>query len=106
MRSDLIRAKNICSHNTTKNMDKLYLGDSSYYAHSKGGLVYDNDTGAFLLTSLPRYPTRDSENNLYIEMPNNTGIYAQDFLCISIEKKTSEKIVELFTSCLHKSSEI
>ena len=81
--------------NTTKNMDKLSLGDSSYYAHSKGGLVYDNDTGAFLLTSLPRYPTRDSENNLYIEMPNNTGIYAQDFLCISIEKKTSEKIVEL-----------
>jgi hypothetical protein len=83
--------------NTTKNMDmdKLYSNSSSYYAHSKGGLVYDNDTGAFLLTSLPRYPTRDSENNLYIEMPNNTGIYAQDFLCISINKNTSEKIVEL-----------
>ena len=77
-----------------------YSNSSSYYAHSKGGLVYDNDTGAFLLTSLPRYPTRDSENNLYIEMPNNTGIYAQDFLCISIDKKTSEKIVELLNNLM------
>jgi hypothetical protein len=68
---------------------------STYYAHSKGGIVYDNETGAILITSLPRYPTRDSENNLYIEMPDNTGVYAQTFFCISATKNTSEKVIEL-----------
>jgi len=83
--------------NKTKNMSEIdeNASYSTNYAHSKGGIVYDNETGAILIHSLPRYPTRDTENNLYIEMPNNTGVYAQTFFCISATKNTSEKVIEL-----------
>ena len=64
-------------------------------AHAKGTLVYNNRNGVLLQHSLPRFPTRTKKNKVLIEMPSNTGIYGQHFLCISISKETSEKIVEL-----------
>ena len=64
-------------------------------AHSKGYLVYDSNKSAFLLHSLPRYPTRTSENEVLNELPSNAGSYAQTFLCISITKDTAEIIAKL-----------
>ena len=64
-------------------------------AHAKGSLVYDNNNGAFLLHSLPRFPTRTSTNEILTELPSNAGSYGQHFLCITVSKTTSEKIAEL-----------
>ena len=68
---------------------------SSERAHAKGSLVYDKNNGAFLLHSLPRFPTRTSENEILTELPSNAGVYGQHFLCITVTKTTSEKIAEL-----------
>ena len=64
-------------------------------AHAKGSLVYDKSNGAFLLHSLPRFPTRTSTNEILTELPSNAGSYGQHFLCITVSKTTSEKIAEL-----------
>jgi hypothetical protein len=64
-------------------------------AHAKGSLVYDQNDGAFLLHSLPRFPTRTSSNELLTELPSNAGYYGQHFFCVTVSKATSEKIVEL-----------
>lgn len=64
-------------------------------AHAKGSLVYDKNDGAFLLHSLPRFPTRTSSNELLTELPSNAGYYGQHFFCVTVSKATSEKIVEL-----------
>lgn len=68
---------------------------SSDRAHAKGSLVYDANNGAFLLHSLPRFPTRTEANELLTELPSNAGYYGQHFFCISISKGSAEKIVEL-----------
>ena len=68
---------------------------SSDRAHAKGSLVYDKDNGAFLLHSLPRFPTRTEANEILTELPSNAGYYAQHFFCITVSKTTSEKIAEL-----------
>ena len=68
---------------------------SSTRAHAKGSLVYDKSNGAFLLHSLPRFPTRTSTNEILTELPSNAGVYGQHFLCITVTKDTSEKIAEL-----------
>ena len=75
---------------------------SSTKAHAKGSLVYDSTKGAFLLHSLPRYPTRTSENEVLNELPSNAGSYAQTFLCISINKDTAEIIAKLL-NCVNVS---
>ena len=64
-------------------------------AHAKGSLVYDKNDGAFLLHSLPRFPTRTAANEILTELPSNAGYYGQHFLCITVSKTTSEKIAEL-----------
>ena len=68
---------------------------SSERAHAKGSLVYDKNNGVFLLHSLPRFPTRTSDNEILTELPSNAGVYGQHFLCITVSKTTSEKIAEL-----------
>ena len=68
---------------------------SSSKAHAKGTLKYDINYGTFLLHSLPRFPTRTSENEVLTELPSNGGSYGQTFLCISIIKETAEIIAEL-----------
>ena len=68
---------------------------SSTRAHAKGSLVYDKSNGAFLLHSLPRFPTRTSTNEILTELPSNAGVYGRHFLCITVTKDTSEKIAEL-----------
>ena len=75
--------------------DSASKSASSTKAHAKGSLVYDKSGGAFLLHSLPRFPTRTIENELLIELPSNAGSYGQHFLCISVTKTTAEKIAEL-----------
>ena len=64
-------------------------------AHAKGSLVYDKSNGAFIIHSLPRFPTRTSDNKILIELPSNAGSYAQHFYCMTITKAVAEKIVEL-----------
>ena len=64
-------------------------------AHAKGSLVYDEDYGAFLLHSLPRFPTRNQNNALLTEIPSNGGSYGQTFLCITVNKNTAEEIARL-----------
>ena len=68
---------------------------SSDRAHAKGSLVYDKDNGAFLLHSLPRFPTRTEANEILTELPSNAGVYGQHFFCMTVTKTTSEKIAEL-----------
>ena len=68
---------------------------SSERAHAKGSLVYDKNNGVFLLHSLPRFPTRTSDNEILTELPSNGGVYGQHFLCITVSKTTAEKIAEL-----------
>ena len=64
-------------------------------AHAKGSLVYDENNGAFIIHSLPRYPTRTKTNKILIELPSNAGYYAQHFYCMTITKEEAEKIVQL-----------
>jgi deoxyribonuclease-2 len=75
--------------------DGVSKSASASKAHAKGSLVYDKKSGAFLLHSLPRFPTRTEENEILLELPSNAGSYGQHFLCISIAKATAEKIAEL-----------
>ena len=78
---------------TTKDGEQTNANSSR--AHAKGSLVYDIDNGAFLLHSLPRYPTRTKDNVILTELPSNAGYYGQHFFCVTIDKLTAEKIVEL-----------
>ena len=75
---------------------------SSSKAHAKGSLVYDSSFGAFLLHSLPRFPTRTSANEVLNELPSNGGSYGQTFLCISVTKATAEAIAKLL-NCVNVS---
>ena len=75
---------------------------SSTKAHAKGSLVYDSISGAFLLHSLPRFPTRTVDNVILEELPSNGGSYGQTFLCISINKETAEIIAKLL-NCVNVS---
>ena len=77
-------------------------------AHAKGSLVYDSSSGAFLLHSLPRFPTRTSENVVLEELPSNAGTYGQTFLCITVNKDTAEMIAKLLNCvnvCINKSTD-
>lgn len=93
------------------NDDKTVKGGSfdsapSSKAHSKGSLVYDSSFGAFLLHSLPRFPTRTTANEVLNELPTNGGVYGQTFLCISVTKTTAETIAKLINCvnvCVNKS---
>ena len=78
---------------TTKDGEQINIPNNK--AHSKGSLVYDKYSGAFLLHSLPRFPTRDKENNLLLEMPNNSGINGQSFLCITLDLNNTNKVEKL-----------
>jgi deoxyribonuclease-2 len=78
---------------TCKNESKTSAPDSR--AHAKGSLVYDENKGAFLLHSLPRFPTRTKDGEVLTELPSNGGQYAQSFLCLSVNKNYAERIVEI-----------
>jgi len=92
------------------NDDKTVKGGSSdsassSKAHAKGSLVYDSTLGAFLLHSLPRFPTRTSTNEILEELPSNGGSYGQTFLCISVNKETAETIAKMLNCvnvCVNK----
>ena len=75
---------------------------SSTKAHAKGTLVYDSNSGAFLLHSLPRFPTRTAANEVLTELPSNGGSYGQTFLCISVTKSTAETLAQLL-NCINVS---
>lgn len=67
---------------------------SSGKAHSKGGLIFDKDTGVLISHSLPRFPRRTEDNTIVGSLPSNAGIYGQTFICISLDKPNSLKVVE------------
>ena len=78
---------------TCKNESQRSAPDSR--AHAKGSLVYDENKGAFLLHSLPRFPTRTKDGEVLTELPSNSGLYGQTFLCLSINKYYAERIAEI-----------
>ena len=87
------------------NDDKKVKGGSSETAsrtkaHAKGTLIYDANLGSFLLHSLPRFPTRTSDNQILTELPSNTGAYGQSFLCITITRSTAEIIGQML-NCIN-----
>jgi deoxyribonuclease-2 len=63
-------------------------------AHSKGGLVFNKDGGYFMMHSLPRFPRRTANNKFSDILPDNAGIYAQHFLCITANLENHLKIVD------------
>jgi deoxyribonuclease-2 len=63
-------------------------------AHSKGGLIFDEKEGVHLLHTLPRFPRRKSDGQILQELPDNAGIYGQTFICLSVSKESSVKIIE------------
>lgn len=71
-------------------------------AHAKGSLVYDSHSGAFLLHSLPRFPTRNQNNDVLTELPSNGGNYGQNFLCLTVDKINAEVIARIL-SCTNVS---
>lgn len=69
---------------------------SNTFAHAKGALVYDQYDGAFLLHSLPRFPTRTYiGNEVLTELPSNAGVNGQHFLCITTTKEQAEEIAKI-----------
>ena len=88
---------------TVKNGSSSQAASSK--AHAKGSLVYNSVSGAFLLHSLPRFPTRTTENIVLEELPSNAGLYGQTFFCISVSKETAETIAEMINCvnvCINK----
>ena len=75
--------------------DMKKMGCSDSKAHAKGTLIYDEKGGAFLLHSLPRFPSRYNNGTITTELPSNSGLNAQSFLCISISKNSAEKIAKI-----------
>ena len=55
----------------------------SYRGHSKGAVVFDNETGFWLIHSVPKFPHPDSY--IYPESGHNNG---QSFLCITLSTKS------------------
>ena len=80
--------------------DGISITASNSKAHAKGTLIYDAKLGSFLLHSLPRFPTRTSDNQILTELPSNTGTYGQDFLCITVSKITAESIAQML-NCIN-----
>ena len=75
--------------------------------HAKAALVYNSISGYFLFHSIPRFPTRTSENIFLEELSNNTGSYGQAFLCISVDKEIAEinaKLINCVNVCINKST--
>lgn len=83
----------------TRKDEKKRIGPKSK-AHSKGILIYNEKNGLFLIHSLPKFPTRTKNNFIINELPQNSGIYAQVFLCVSINKKYAELIVKIL-NCIN-----
>jgi deoxyribonuclease-2 len=75
---------------TEKKLTAAYKGK----AHSKGGLVYNRESGYFLMHSLPRFPRRTADNKFVDEFPDNAGKFAQHFLCISTDFENNLKIID------------
>ena len=64
-------------------------------AHAKGTLIYDKNGGSFLLHSLPRFPSRYINGTIINDLPSNSGLNGQSFLCISINQNSAEKIAKI-----------
>ena len=63
-------------------------------AHSKGGLLYSAEQGIWLLHSLPRFPKRNDDDVIELDLPDNAGIYGQHFTCVTINKENSLEIIK------------
>lgn len=63
-------------------------------AHSKGGLIFNKNSGFLLSHSLPRFPRRNDKNEIEPSFPSNAGIYGQTFICLSMNYENTLKVVE------------
>jgi deoxyribonuclease-2 len=75
---------NIIFWNDDRSTETTKDSASDSKAHSKGSLIYNAQSGRFLTHSLPRFPRRTDDNVIIPDLPENAGIYAQHFLCISL----------------------
>ncbi|GAB6025680.1 deoxyribonuclease II [Chamberlinius hualienensis] len=57
--------------------------------HTKGDLLADQDSGFWLIHSVPKYPSWD---DLPYGYPSSGHMYGQNFLCISIDLSQVDKI--------------
>ena len=48
-------------------------------AHSKGGLIFNKNSGFLLSHSLPRFPRRNDKNEIEPEFPSNAGMVVSRF---------------------------
>ena len=62
---------------------------SDTYAHKKGVLIYDSESGIYIEHSVPRYPNNPGISNTY-EYPSTGTKYGQSFLCVNLAKSDIE----------------
>ncbi|RWS21186.1 Deoxyribonuclease-2-like protein, partial [Leptotrombidium deliense] len=63
---------------------KSYIDSAnSYWAHAKGVVAMDSETGFFLTHSIPRFPLAFNESKY--EYPSSASNYGQTALCISFK---------------------
>ena len=65
-------------------------GSKSFHrGHTKGDLAFDDNTGFWLVHSLPKFPPPATEGYTY---PHNGLTYGQTFLCVSYHTDSLEDI--------------
>lgn len=94
----------------TKNLDKKFKTNYVFWnddkstenhkedapaskAHAKGSLIYNALGGKFLMHSLPRFPRRTDDNKIITDLPENAGIYAQHFLCLTLQANEAVNMI-------------
>ena len=85
---------NIIFWNDDNSTENTTGKSSSSKAHSKGGLIYNSKNGRYIMHSLPRFPRRTDNNKIVSDLPENAGIYAQHFLCITIDTTEALNIID------------
>jgi deoxyribonuclease-2 len=69
------------------------LSSNANFAHSKGVLAIDKQSGFYLIHSLPQFPEAVSDT-ISSNLPKNAGFYGQTFFCMSISYTTVGSILD------------
>ncbi|XP_078323012.1 plancitoxin-1-like [Crassostrea virginica] len=67
--------------------------------HSKGVTAFDNETGFWIISSVPRFPTVASEG--YQFMANQTR-FGQTILCITFRSENVKKEINIYDEIMAK----
>ena len=63
-------------------------------AHSKGVIIYDANqgNGVYIVHSMPKYPSFDSNGNINILIPTGERRYGQNVLCMNLDANNLDKV--------------